>query len=152
MPTEAQWEYACRAGTTTIYSFGDWLGGGDAKFGDSLINLESNYGGSRRTGVANLLRFPTNPWKLKGMHGNVCEWCLDIYRVDLSGGQNPLASLIDEENDAHRIFRGGGWSDPAVECRSAARGHASPLVKTGTLGFRVAIVRRADLKDDKPGE
>jgi formylglycine-generating enzyme required for sulfatase activity len=113
LPTEAQWEYACRAGTT-------------------LPNFEDTLGG--RTHPAGLTW--ENPWGLRGMRGNVWEWCLDWYTDALPGG-----STIDPRGAASgsfRVFRGGGWRDP-TDPRSASRAGHSPNHRDAAVGFRLAL-------------
>jgi formylglycine-generating enzyme required for sulfatase activity len=134
LPTEAQWEYACRAGTTTKYSFGDdpkrlsdygWWGGlaGD---GNAAKELYPHRGGLKKP----------NDWGLKDMHGNVWEWCLDSYNTKLSGGTDPVRIALD--NDA--VTKGGGWGSNAVECRSAERYYSAPHDTSLFIGFRLAVV------------
>ena len=115
LPTEAEWEYACRAGTATAYSFGD-----DAEkladLGWFMDNSDEKY---HKVGQKK-----ANPWGLYDMHGNVCEWCLDQYSPDryqqLSGKpiENPLAPVTQAYP---QVARGGGWTDEAPLLRSAAR-------------------------------
>jgi len=134
LPTEAQWEYGCRAGTNTKYSFGEdernlskysWSGGvgggGNAK--------TEHY--AHQVG----LKQP-NPWGLKDMHGNLWEWCADGYDIQLKGGQDPIGAV----NASKRVDRGGSWASYAVYCRSASRGGVSPDHWNEDLGFRLAVV------------
>ncbi|WP_425615460.1 formylglycine-generating enzyme family protein [Anatilimnocola sp. NA78] len=115
LPTEAEWEYACRAGTATAFSFGDDPAQLD-DYGWYLGNTEEKY---KKVG----LKKP-NPWGLYDMHGNVAEWVLDQHTTDfyskLAGktALNPLAIPLTEYN---RVVRGGSWDSEAVEARSAAR-------------------------------
>ncbi len=111
LPTEAEWEYACRAGTTTAYNTGD----GDADLGRAAwYNANS---GNKTHPVG---KKTANAWGLYDMHGNVWEWCWD-----LTGGSD-------------RVPRGGSWDDVAGDCRSADRGGCDPSYAYGNLGFRVA--------------
>jgi len=128
LPTEAQWEYACRAGTATRFSFGDdesaladygWFGG--------------NVGGEQYAHGVGQKR--ANPWGLYDMHGNVGEWCRDWYEATLSGGNDPERSV----GGSSRVLRGGGWVGPARHCRSAIRGKRPPANRDPYLGFRVAL-------------
>ncbi|MSR60293.1 MAG: TIR domain-containing protein [Planctomycetaceae bacterium] len=123
LPTEAEWEYACRAGTTSDYASGD-----DEK-------LLSNYAvfNTGHTEPCGTKR--PNGWGLFDMHGNVWEWCQD------RDGSNAGGEVSDPEGPAEasdRVFRGGGWDDVASFCRSALRGWNSPDYRRYALGFRVA--------------
>ena len=110
LPTEAEWEYACRAGTTTPYNTGYSLS--SANF--NKINNKTMPVGS----------YPSNTWGLHDMHGNVWEWCSDFY-----GGTTEYAS--------NRVYRGGGWNSGAGNCRSAYRDHYAPSGRLNYLGFRL---------------
>jgi formylglycine-generating enzyme required for sulfatase activity len=123
LPTEAEWEYACRAGAETAYSFGDdpselkdygWFG--DSEDGSETGNSNEKY---HKIG----LKKP-NPWGLYDMHGNVAEWCLDQYLPDTyrkREGQAIDNPLIPSTKAYPHVVRGGSWLDPAVDSRSAAR-------------------------------
>ncbi|MGQ0633479.1 MAG: formylglycine-generating enzyme family protein [Planctomycetaceae bacterium] len=117
LPTEAEWEYACRAGTTTAYSFGD----DPDQLGDHAWYFENSDEKSQKVGQKK-----PNPWGLYDMHGNVWEWCLDQY--DPEGykkhpGENPFFLATKEYP---QVVRGGGWDDEAASCRSAARDFSKP--------------------------
>ena len=133
LPTEAQWEYACRAGTTTAYSFGDDAAGlGDYAWyqGNSeSINGPSPVGTKK-----------PNPWGLYDMHGNVFEWCSDWYGSDYYS--EPSASGTDPTGPAsgdYRVLRGGSWGYNAWYCRSAYRYTANPVTAYVYYGFRVVF-------------
>jgi formylglycine-generating enzyme required for sulfatase activity len=135
LPTEAQWEYACRAGTKTVFSFGDdveslgdyarW--GGLVGNGNTRLNKYASYGGLKQA----------NPWGFYDMHGNVMEWCRDALVEELPGGNDPVVLSGGEE----RICRGGSWDMSALRCRSAYRGRYRPDFRDYSTGFRVAICR-----------
>ena len=129
LPTEAQWEYACRAGTTTVYSFGDDESplGDFAWFKDNAKNVDEAF--AHRVGMKT-----PNPWGLHDMHGNVWEWCSDWHGENLAGGTNP----VGPERGSIHVIRGGGWGNDPVSCRSAYRGSGPPSTRIGLLGFRVA--------------
>ena len=138
LPTEAEWEYACRAGTTTRYSFGDdesylpeygWFGG---------INFDAGHiGNARKEQYAHAVgKLKPNGWGLYDMHGNVWELCQDVY-AGLPGGNNPLVSIKDVDL---QVFRGGSWKINGRYCRSAFRNGTEPSGASDCLGFRIAAV------------
>jgi sulfatase modifying factor 1 len=139
LPSEAQWEYACRAGTTSAFSFGNDF--------SELIEYAWFDKNGRNAGRANPhpvgLRKP-NPWGLYDMHGNVWEWCRDWYSSVLPGGTNPeVTSTGAHEVDlkgAYRVYRGGSWKYQASCCRSAHRNWYLPDYRSDNNGFRVALV------------
>ena len=127
LPTEAEWEYACRAGSQTAYSFGS-----DEK---SLVNF--GWYDSNSKGITHAVGLKkANAWGLYDMHGNVFEWCADWY------GVYPKGSATDPrgpEDGSDRVFRGGCWLNVAVNCRSAFRYGLVPSIRSFNLGFRVAL-------------
>lgn len=159
LPTEAQWEYACRAGTTTRFSFGNsdkelyrygnfYDRSGDTKY-DAAFREKNGWkippDTSQDDGfveTAPVGRLRPNAWGLYDMHGNVWEWCLDYYNPRLAGGENPSRTTPGSgEYGSRRVIRGGGWSLDARDCRPANRGCYSPGYRSGDFGFRVALVR-----------
>jgi len=129
LATEAEWEYACRAGTTTAYSFGDDEKqlGEYAWFNGNALDVDEKY--AHAVG----LKKP-NPWGLHDMHGNVAEWCSDWYDEKLSGGTDP----VGPGGGSFRRLRGGSWGLSPDYCRSAARLNYAPSYRLNHLGFRVA--------------
>jgi uncharacterized protein (TIGR02996 family) len=132
LPTEAEWEYACRAGTRTAYGFG-----GDAnRLGDYAWcgewNGETHPVGQKRP----------NAWGLYDMHGNVCEWCQDRYDLYPQTAQvdpkSPAQVNPQTAEDMVRVIRGGSWKDEPGRCRSAARDWSATIYKQPTLGCRLA--------------
>jgi len=113
LPTEAEWEYACRAGSPTAYSFGD-----DAKsLGEYAWFLDNSDGGPRR-----VAQKKPNQWGLFDMHGNVAEWCLDHYNKDFYSKSSAVGPvLLPTESRYPHSVRGGSWDDEAILLRSAAR-------------------------------
>ena len=128
LPTEAQWEYACRAGTTTAYSFGDELTSKQARFQDS-----QDRSFRMETRVAS---YPANSWGLYDMHGNVAEWCSDWFYIDLAGGIDPTGPATGSS----KVMRGGFWNIDPYECRSAARKAGEPNGNIYKAGFRPVLV------------
>lgn len=127
LPTEAEWEYACRAGTTTEYSFDD-----SEELGDYAWYNKN--GGSQTQPVGTK---KPNPWGLHDMHGNVWEWCADWYAKYTD---EPAVDPRGPGKATGRVIRGGSWNGSAGRCRSAYRYGRGPGGRNGFLGFRVAAV------------
>lgn len=136
LPSEAEWEYACRAGTRTAFSFGDSIS-------TELANYDGNFtwnGGARgeyRRGTTPVTQFPPNPWGLHDMHGNVWEWVQDVMHDSYDGA--PLDGSAWEEGGerARRILRGGSWLYNPRYLRSALRNGFSAVMSNDIVGFRV---------------
>jgi formylglycine-generating enzyme required for sulfatase activity len=129
LPTEAEWEYACRAGTTTRFSFGD-----DPGYGTNFMNYAWCWENSASTYPVGE-KLP-NPWGLYDMYGNVREWCLDFY------GEYPGGVAVDPQGPAtgwYRVLRGGSRSSLKRECRSASRYGYPPLAQVNDFGFRILL-------------
>jgi formylglycine-generating enzyme required for sulfatase activity len=146
LPTEAQWEYACRAGTTTATSFGDTLSSKQANFRGKPYNgaeVGPSLGKAAKVG-----RYPANAWGLHDMHGNTFEWCRDWYHSRLPGGVDPdlysarSTAQRNRTGDSSRVRRGGAWTDDGWPCRSAARLRFEPERRYDHIGFRVVVVQR----------
>jgi formylglycine-generating enzyme required for sulfatase activity len=131
LPTEAEWEYACRGKTTTSYYTGDSLNPELACF---------NHGKHQNINVVG--EYPPNQFNLYDMHGNVWEWCLDTWHRTYEGHPTDGSAWLSTDNDLKpRIIRGGSWSDPAERCRSASRDRLDPNVKADNVGFRIICER-----------
>jgi formylglycine-generating enzyme required for sulfatase activity len=145
LPTEAQWEYACRAGTTTATAFGDKLSSRQANFKGKPYN--GGEPGPSLGRAAKIGSYPSNAWGLHDMHGNTFEWCRDWYHSRLPGGVDPdLYAARDtaarsEYGDISRSRRGGCWADDGWPCRSAFRLRFEPERRYDHIGFRVVVVQ-----------
>ena len=128
LPSEAQWEYACRAGTTTAFSFGSTIT-------PEQVNYDSRRQGLYRDKTVPVKSLPPNAWGLYEMHGNVWQWCNDWYG-DFSGSAERDPAGPSSGSD--RVFRGGGWCFDAWYCRSASRMSFAPNGGSWILGFRIA--------------
>src|SRR2546423_1366330 len=135
LSTEAQWEYACRAGTTTGTAFGDRLSSRQANFQGKPYNGAE--GGPSLRRAAPVGSYPANPWGLHDMHGNVFEWCRDWYHPRLPGGADPD---LYSAKATSRVRRGGCWADEGWPCRSAFRLRFEPERRYDHIGFRVVAV------------
>jgi formylglycine-generating enzyme required for sulfatase activity len=136
LPTEAQWEYPCRAGTTTATAFGDKLSSKQANFqGEPYNGAEAGPSLKRAARVAS---YPANAWGLCDMHGNVFEWCRDWSHPRLPGGTDPD---LHDKPARSRSRRGGCWADKGWPCRSAFRLQFEPERRSDPIGFRVVAVR-----------
>ena len=132
LPTEVEWEFACRGDTTTAFSFGD----------DEFELAEYGWFDSNAKAIGEpyahevALKMP-NPLGLFDMHGNVSEWCADPFAKELPGGNNPLAASTEKE--PFRVARGGAWFYRSGNCRSASRESCNPRDTSHYGGFRVAF-------------
>lgn len=145
LPTEPEWEYACRAGTTTATSFGDSLSSKQANFQGQPYNGAEQGPSLKRT--ARVGSYPANAWGIHDMHGNVFEWCRDWYvrfpprgeDIDL---RNSLTSATrSEHGDVSRVRRGGCWADDGWACRSAFRLRFEPERRADHIGMRVVAAQ-----------
>jgi sulfatase modifying factor 1 len=126
LPTEAEWEYACRAGTTTAYSWGATIATSNANYSSSGLSQTSDAG-----------NYAANPWGFFDMHGNVWEWTADRYGTYSSGAQTDPTGAA---SGSGRVLRGGSWSYAGAGLRSAIRGGNTPSDRlSSTFGFRVGF-------------
>jgi RNA polymerase sigma factor (sigma-70 family) len=137
LPTEAQWEYACRAGTKTRFSFGD-----DESQLSEYAWFRKNPNDVKQQCAHQVGLKKPNAWGLRDMHGNVWEWCRDFYGNRLPGGKDPaVLSESFPPFGKNQVVRGGSWIDPAAGCTSANRFYGNPLrLGNGVDGFRIAAV------------
>jgi formylglycine-generating enzyme required for sulfatase activity len=146
LPSEAQWEYACRAGTTTPFCFGETIS-------PELANYDGNYAyGNGPTGIYReqttpVGLFPANTWGLQDMQGNVWEWCLDEWHESYEGAPTDGRAWVDavegeksKESEKLRLLRGGSWGDDPGACRSACRVRDRPDDAYDFVGFRLVCL------------
>ena len=144
LPTEAQWEYACRAGTTTATAFGDKLSSKQANFKGKPYNGAEP--GPSLGHAVKVGSYRPNSWGLHDMHGNTFEWCRDWYHSKLPGGVDPdlysarATAALNRTGDASRVRRGGAWTDDGWPCRCAFRLRFEPERRYDHIGFRVVLV------------
>jgi len=127
LPTEAEWEYACRAGSKTAYSFGE----SSKSLGDYAWFYEHSNGQTHPVGEKK-----ANAWGLYDMHGNVWEWCSDWYGDYPNGA---VSDPVGTREGSDRVIRGGCWINEAAYCRSAIRGGYDPSIRDDFIGFRLAL-------------
>ncbi|MEB3334833.1 MAG: formylglycine-generating enzyme family protein, partial [Cyanobacteriota bacterium] len=139
LPSEAQWEYACRAVTTTPFSFGETLT-------PELANYDGNhtYGsgpkGTYRQATTDVGGFPANAWGLHDMHGTVWEWCLDPWHDNYQGAPSDGRDWVSEgSQEARRLLRGGSWDFHPGRCRSACRDGGHQDFRHSYVGFRLCV-------------
>lgn len=137
LPTEAQWEYACRAGTETPFAFGASLSSRQANF-NGLRPYAGTSVGAFLDKTSAVKSYNPNKWGLYDMHGNVSEWCENWYNKDIL--KSALGSApIEPHLGSHRVHRGGGWSCGAKFCRSASRRKGIPSNRSSMIGFRLSL-------------
>lgn len=136
LPTEAEWEYACRAGTATPYCFGESITAIQANFAGAALRIDGKRFGDRKA-TTPVGSFPPNAWGLYDMHGNVAQWCQDRF------GKYPPKNAVDPQGPdtgGSRILRGGSWEVGPAHCRSASRAWDSPDNRgSGSFGFRICV-------------
>jgi len=145
LPSEAEWEFACRAGTTTQFSMGDNAEGlasvGKVADGTAKAKYNWKYAIQAKDGfvtTAPIGSFAENPWGLYDMHGNVWEWCQDSYGdYETAAVTDPVGAI--EKEGSNRVNRGGSWNNNARNCRSENRNRNSPDNRNNNLGFRVSL-------------
>jgi uncharacterized protein (TIGR02996 family) len=135
LPTEAEWEHACRAGTTTPFSFGDTISTDLANYDGDYTYGEGEKGKARKA-TTPVGTFPSNAWGLHDLHGNVWEWCQDGYaRYPKNDRKDPL----NEGDGYDRVLRGGSWRNRPHWCRSASRHYFDPALRDVAYGCRVVL-------------
>jgi formylglycine-generating enzyme required for sulfatase activity len=126
LPTESEWEYACRAGTTTTYSWGNDINSSNANYNQSGIGQTGDVG-----------QYAANSWGFFDMHGNVFEWTADSYAASYPTGS--VTDPVGPATGSYRVYRGGSWGDSAYTARSAFRDRNGPAFSISRLGFRLSL-------------
>jgi len=138
LPTEAQWEYACRAGTVTPFHFGGVLKGDLANCNGTFpYGTDTKGPYLKKTTPVGTKEYPANAFGLRDMHGNVAEWCRDAYRSDYETSTNDNPS--NDQGD-RRVLRGGSWNVSSWDCRAACRYYYSPAYRLNYVGFRCVLL------------
>jgi formylglycine-generating enzyme required for sulfatase activity len=137
LPTEAEWEYACRAGSTTAFHFGETITSDVANY-DGDYAYGSGPKGVYREETTSIGTFPANAFGLYDMHGNVWEWCADHWHKNYDGAPIDGSAWLSDEKDAGRLLRGGSWYSFPRYCRSAVRYNNSRAHRFSSVGFRVS--------------
>ncbi|MEI7993542.1 MAG: formylglycine-generating enzyme family protein [Methylococcaceae bacterium] len=135
LPTEAQWEYACRAGTATPFSFGETITPDQVNYDGNIPYANEKKGRCREKTVA-VKSLQANSWGLYEMHGNVWEWCSDWYDDFFD---KPIIDPIGSDTGSSRVLRGGSWSNHGWRTRSANRGWYAPVNRDNYIGFRFVV-------------
>lgn len=138
LPSEAEWEYACRAGTTTPFHYGETITTDLANYyGDNSYSSEPN--GKYRQQTTEVGSFPPNAFGLYDMHGNVWEWCLDTWHKDYNGAPIDGSPWLSENDNQAKFLRGGSWANFPRYCRSANRSWLPRGYRDDDIGFRVVV-------------
>jgi len=140
LPTEAEWEYFCRAGANTVFAWGNtadnsqgnFQGTYPRDFSSAEISTEAHYG------TISVGSYVPNTWGLYDVHGNVREWVLDGYNDRHPGGKH-LDFSLKESGDRGRTIKGGGWEDFAHRCRVASRDPFKANTGSSSIGFRIVL-------------
>ncbi|OYD86654.1 peptidase C14 [Nostoc sp. 'Peltigera membranacea cyanobiont' 213] len=139
LPSEAEWEYACRAGTKTPFYFGETIT-------TDLVNYDGRYPygsapkGEYRQQTTDVGKFPPNSFGLYDMHGNAWEWCLDVYNENYQGAPKDGSAWLTGKDNNRKLLRGGSWVKDVSYCRSAARPWNARTNRNNNVGFRVVAV------------
>ena len=139
LPSEAEWEYACRAGTTTPFHFGETITTDLANYKGQFAYGKGNSGIYRQE-TTDVGIFPPNAFGLCDLHGSVWEWCADAWHDNYDNAPSDGSAWEEEEKEGQRlsrVLRGGSWDDTAYYCRSGVRLWASPEVHGRLIGFRI---------------
>jgi formylglycine-generating enzyme required for sulfatase activity len=135
LPTEAEWEYACRAGTSSPFFFGETLGTNQANYHAPFLP-DGGLRGQYRQETMPVGSFPANAWGLADMHGNVFEWCADWFA---SYPEGEVKDPLRKHGEGARVLRGGSWHSLMERCRSACRGWGAPGYRGSDVGCRLCF-------------
>jgi formylglycine-generating enzyme required for sulfatase activity len=138
LPSEAQWEYACRAGTLTPFAYGPTLTSALANYAGQHVYAGEPPGEYRHV-TTPVGQFPPNAWGLLDMHGNVWEWCADPWHADYTGAPSDGRVWATGGDATRRVMRGGSWHDTPDSCRSAVRSQFAPGEGEDYIGLRVVL-------------
>ena len=148
LPNEAQWEYACRAGMTTAFSYGENITPEQVNYNGTFPYARAEQGLNRQRTVP-VASLPPNAWGLYETHGNVLEWCEDWYgEYENRSQRDPTGP----QTGARRVLRGGSWLDNGWDVRCAYRGRIEPGARNYGLGFRLALGQKAAKSEAPAGE
>jgi formylglycine-generating enzyme required for sulfatase activity len=136
LPSEAEWEYACRAGTETPFHFGETISPELANYDGTSTYNNSPYGKYRKE-TTDIGSFSADDWGLHDMHGNVWEWCQDNYHSNYEGAPIDGSAWLTEDRNNFRVLRGGSWDYYPRACRSASRCDGIPDFRSNSVGFRL---------------
>jgi formylglycine-generating enzyme required for sulfatase activity len=141
LPTEAQWEYAARAGSTSAYFWGDEIDCSRALYANNPKKYDGCVLANRSFGLAagqpaKVKTYDPNPWGLYDMHGNVWEWCQDCFSPY---HKDPAKDPIGGSSGTERVRRGGSWFGPGYACRSANRAYGHAMSRLQNTGFRLVL-------------
>ena len=142
LPTEAQWEYACRAGTNTPFHFGETLSAQYVNY-RATVTYGSGEKGEYREKTTPVDQFGVvNPFGLADMHGNVLEWCQDHWHENYDNAPTDGSAWLTDDDRNPRVIRGGSWYTIPKGCRSAYRGNFNPDIRSYFIGCRLICVPR----------
>ena len=138
LPTDAEWEFACRAGTRTATYFGDKMSSTQANYDGENHPYNGAQKGPNLNRTAEVGSYPANAWGLHDMHGNLCEWCVDWYADQVAGGVDPVQRTPGQK----KVIRDCRFGNPGRYARSANRYYAPPKERRSTVGFRPVLSKR----------
>ncbi|NMG18769.1 caspase, EACC1-associated type [Brasilonema bromeliae] len=141
LPSEAEWEYACRAGTTTPFHFGETITTDLANYNGNYI-YASGPKGEYRGQTTEVGKFPSNAFGLYDMHGNIWEWCQDAWYESYEGAPaDGTAWMSENDKNSRRLLRGSSWYGDPWRCRSGSRSRNARVNRVDDVGFRVVVAR-----------